>query len=800
MRGRKTRSLTVSLLTFALSFSLLSLSSTTWTSAGNALSFNSAPATIWGALYAEDPLFAQEGDTSTTQVEPGTTGERPARSSFELTYVNIPDRAKAAIEEGVKAWEGYFESKVPVNVAAYWDRTAPYGVLGTARPGRYFNNFEGAPDRDLWYASALANSLAGRDLDPRNPEIVIRISALPFWYLGTDGKPGQSQFDLVSVVLHEIGHGLGFLSNADFISYNSFGTMTQPTPFDAYAELTDGRKLRDLPSPSQELGTAITSTLYWSGRRGIAANNGARPLLYTPKTFEVGSSVSHLDENAFIKGSPDAAMTPNLSSGEVLTAPGPIAEAMIEDMKERPPAGAAFGLPNEARNVEALVGDGRAIITFDPPSNSRSAQVNSYIITNVQTGDSLEVAESPALFSGLKNGEPYSFDVIARNDNGKSPVVRSNTVRPERGWRATVIDPSADSKYLAHTKFKRNTVVAYTDSKSGDVKLATYSDGRWVRTIVDGNSNRSGRTTNDVSGYLSLCVSGKGEKERLHLFYADLTQKDLRYGQFDGTRWRYEVVDGDGPKVQSYEERDRVRTASDVSVSNACAVTKDGLQVFYRDESQGILLGAVRSRNTWFYEIVDGDKRTGGRSIGDVGFRLRAITVGGTVYLIYDSILVVDANRDATQGEVRLAKRSSIYPEDWSYQNLEVTGELVAVPGYDISITAQKSKVFGSWLSSTPLTRPKPDRLKSRMISDVDATVAGFADDHGFLSGPLAEDVNTSLFGCERRLCAMEKKSLEVRLVVDQEIPKGAVSSWITLGKDRYAVVGVDGKLTLFRP
>jgi hypothetical protein len=229
-------------------------------------------------------------------------------------------------------------------------------------------------------------------------------------------------------------------------------------------------------------------------------------------------------------------------------------------------------------------------------------------------------------------------------------------------------------------------------------------------------------------------------------------------------------------------------------------VTKDGLQVFYRDESQGILLGAVRSRNTWFYEIVDGDKRTGGRSIGDVGFRLRAITVGGTVYLIYDSILVVDANRDATQGEVRLAKRSSIYPEDWSYQNLEVTGELVAVPGYDISITAQKSKVFGSWLSSTPLTRPKPDRLKSRMISDVDATVAGFADDHGFLSGPLAEDANTSLFGCERRLCAMEKKSLEVKLVVDQEIAKGAVSSWITLGKDRYAVVGVDGKLTLFRP
>ena len=297
-----------------------------------------------------------------------------------------------------------------------------------------------------------------------------------------------------------------------------------------------------------------------------------------------------------------------------------------------------------------------------------------------------------------------------------------------------------------------------------------------------------------------MCVSGTGERERLHLFYTDLTEKDLRYGLFDGTRWRYEVVDGNGATVQNYEEPDRVRTASDVSVSNACAATPQGLQVFYRDESQGILLGAVRSRNAWFYEIVDGDKRTRGRTIGDVGFRLRSVTVGQSVYLIYDSILVVDANRDAIQGEVRVAKRSSIYPEDWTYQNLETTGEMVAVPGYDISITSNKNKVFGSWLSSTPLTRPKPDRIKSRLISDIDAPIAGFADDHGFFSGPLAEDSSAALFGCEQRLCTMEKRTQEVRLVVDREIPKGALSSWISVGKVRYALVGVDGKLTLFRP
>jgi hypothetical protein len=799
MRRPKAKSLTISLLTLALSLTFLTVPNLTTQS--RALSFNSAPATIWGALYSEDGAARQEGESATATTEPPIAREvREARSTFEITHVNIPDRAKAAIEAGVKAWEGYFESKVPINVSAFWDRTAPYGVLGTARPGRYFNNFEGAPDRDLWYASALANALAGRDLDPRNPEIVIRISAFPFWYLGTDGKPGQSQFDLVSVVLHEIGHGLGFLSNADFISYNSFGTMTQPTPFDAYAELPDGKRLMDLPSPSLELGSAITSTLYWSGRRAITANGGSKPLLYTPKTFEIGSSVSHLDEASYPRGSSNAAMTPNLSSGEVLSSPGPIAEAMIEDMRIRPPAGAIVGIPNEPRNVTALIGDGRALVTFDPPSNARSSQVSSYIITNVVTGDSLEVTQSPAVISGLKNGESYAFDLIALNENGRSPVVRSAAVKPERAWRPSVIDAGADGRFLAQGTFKGRPVVAYTDSARGDVKLATYANGKWTRAIVDGNSSRGGRTTNDLSGYLSLCVSGKGAKERLHLFYTDLTEKDLRYGQFDGSKWKYEVVDGNGPKVQNYEEANRVRTASDVSISNACAVTSQGLQIFYRDESQGILLGAVRSRNTWFYEIVDGDKRTGGRSIGDMAFRLRATNVGDTVYLIYDSILVVDANRDAIQGEVRLAKRSTIYPEDWSYQNLEVTGEMVAVPGYDISIAASKSKVFGSWLSSTPLTRPKPDRIKSRLVSGLDSTIAGFADDHGFMSGPLAEDANSSLFGCEQRLCLIDKKSQRVRLVVDQELPKGALAAWITLEKVRYALVGVAGKLTLFRP
>ena len=35
------------------------------------------------------------------------------------------------------------------------------------------------------------------------------------WYYGFDGKPPRNDIDLIYVVLHELGHGLGFSSDVD---------------------------------------------------------------------------------------------------------------------------------------------------------------------------------------------------------------------------------------------------------------------------------------------------------------------------------------------------------------------------------------------------------------------------------------------------------------------------------------------------------------------------------------------------------------------------------------------------------
>ena len=143
----------------------------------------------------------------------------PVKSEWNINYTDVPSDVKPAIERAIRIWSENFSSKVPVNVDVSWEALSDNTILASARPGFFYNAFPGSPDDDLWYPSALANALAQRDLDPSQSEILLRINSTPLWYTGTDGKPSKINYDLSSVILHEIAHGLGFLSNAEYDSY-----------------------------------------------------------------------------------------------------------------------------------------------------------------------------------------------------------------------------------------------------------------------------------------------------------------------------------------------------------------------------------------------------------------------------------------------------------------------------------------------------------------------------------------------------------------------------------------------------
>ena len=63
----------------------------------------------------------------------------------------------------------------------------------------------------VFYPVALAEKIAGKSLNTDlEGDLVLTINSSVNWYMGTDGQTPKTKYDLVTVVLHEVCHGLGF--------------------------------------------------------------------------------------------------------------------------------------------------------------------------------------------------------------------------------------------------------------------------------------------------------------------------------------------------------------------------------------------------------------------------------------------------------------------------------------------------------------------------------------------------------------------------------------------------------------
>ena len=791
MASKKVRSLKRSF-AIAISFAIFLAGFTTPATAQSQVLVR--PATQWGNVYAGPA-------TNSLQSPKPKVANLEKKAKIIVKFNNFPEWTKIQLQAAVDVWAENFESKVPIHIEATWGRSSSYSILGSARPGNYFANFAGAPDPSLWYPSALANALAGRDLDGDTPEMIITVNSLADWYRGGGVGPSKTEYDLQSVMLHEMAHGLGFLSTSNYDEFFGYGSIDQPTPFDAYVQTGDGRRLSDLPSPSLELGEALTSKLVWSGANGIAANGGVKPLLHSPKKYEDGSSTSHLDENAFDNAGKNAVMSPNLAAGEVFHDPGPLLLAMMQDLRAKPPVGIAVGIPQIVRNAEALISDAGAIVKFDPPANARAAQITSYTVKNDRTGAEKSFTNSPAIFSGLKNGTSYTFTITASNSLGTSVPVTTNAITPKAGWVKKVIDSNADAKNLTSVTFNGNPAIIYQDDFNGALKVALWNGKLWSKLIVDGRGGSAGRTRNPIAGDVSACVSGSGKAQTLHMFYADSVDKDLRYATYDGKTFKFEVIDGNGAAVNKYEDPIRVRTASDVSVANACSVSAVGVQAFYRDESQGILLGAVKASGSkeWKYELVDGDRKTDGRTTGDVAFHLDALFDGRETVLLYDAVDAINQRKVATAGSIHVAKRSGISPSAWRYSILDTSNGPVAVAGYDVTLQKGARGILATWLTSSGLTIPKAEKIRWTYLAEPNDVKTLATNGFGTPSKFLSSNGSTTVINCQERLCALDISTNALSLVAKEQNVDGFDSAWIVLNKVRYLISGIDGKLVSLR-
>ncbi len=257
----------------------------------------------------------------------------PVTAQFVVSYTGFTAAQQASFQVAVDTWSRIVVSNVPIRIAATLS-TLDRGVLGSAGPSTAFRS------NGTYYAVALANALAGRDLDNANPDIEADFTNdASLIYYGTDGRPPAGTYDFPSVVLHEIGHGLGFLGDLEVV--NGLGTYDSgartPTPFtyDRFVvqqSASTTTNVLSLQRGSTAMADALQSNaLYWDGASAVAANGGARPRLYAPSTWEAGSSLGHLNENSYPAGTANSLMTPIADAREVNRDPGPLALAMLED-------------------------------------------------------------------------------------------------------------------------------------------------------------------------------------------------------------------------------------------------------------------------------------------------------------------------------------------------------------------------------------------------------------------------------------------------------------------------------------
>jgi hypothetical protein len=247
-------------------------------------------------------------------------------SNIVVTYNGFPESAKLAFQYAISIWEKCVYSPVTINIHATWE-TLGKNTLGHGKPSLFYRNFKGAPQANVYYPIALVEKITGREYNAATEaDISCSFNNSTSWYFGTDGRTPSSQYDFVTAVLHEIGHGLGM--SGFFTAENGVArfsnTSNSPSIYDFYVFNKNQQRIADnqlFPSPSTELTKQLTSnSLVFNYSTEEAAVEKAT--IFAPSNWVNGVSIYHLKKTDYSPGAPSELMGANACKGEAIHNPG----------------------------------------------------------------------------------------------------------------------------------------------------------------------------------------------------------------------------------------------------------------------------------------------------------------------------------------------------------------------------------------------------------------------------------------------------------------------------------------------
>lgn len=317
-----------------------------------------------GVRYHPEPLCILPGIETDAFAAHRFTPKRSKSQSATITVLFDdgnpsdvwPADATNAFRFAADIWESHISSPVTLYVRAYWDNIG--SPLASGGPATSASDFPDA-EPNTKYPLALYRAMTGAPLPPpftlaAQADMLVTINSAKPWSYTTDGKPVSGQYDLVTVAIHEIGHGLGFIGTPRY--NNSIGELGNP-PFiyDRFVVDWSGNPLLDenaYTNPSTELGDAFTGGAL---RFEDQASTDGPTHLYAPAIFSSGTSYAHLDYAAYPPGSINSSMNPFVSTAEVQHRPGPATCNMLQSMGWTLAADCLLALPIELSDFRAVV-------------------------------------------------------------------------------------------------------------------------------------------------------------------------------------------------------------------------------------------------------------------------------------------------------------------------------------------------------------------------------------------------------------------------------------------------------------